>query len=112
MKKPIVSFVDFQKLDLRVGEVKKAYPIENSHNLIGMKVDLGADYGEVEIMAGLAKYFKPEHLQGKKFIFVANLQPKKMLNRYSNGMILVADNSLNPQLITVDNSLKNGTVIR
>lgn len=112
MKKPIVSFLDFQKLDLRVGEVKEVYFIKNSRNLIGMKVDLGQDYGEVEIMAGLAQYFKPEDLQGKKFIFVANLEPKKMLDSYSNGMILVADDSLNPKLIPVDTSVKNGTVIR
>ncbi len=112
MKKSIVSFLDFQKLDLRIGEVLEAKNIEQSRNLIAMKVDLGDDYGVVEILAGLAEYIKPEELQGKKFIFVANLEPKKMLGRYSNGMILVADEEGKPHLIPVDKKIKNGIIVR
>ncbi len=112
MKKPMVSFLDFQKLDLRVGEVLEAQNVEESKNLIAMKVDLGEDYGVVEIMAGLAQFINPEELRGKKFIFVANLEPKKMLGRNSNGMILVADEDGKPYLIPVDKKIKNGIIVR
>lgn len=111
MKKDIVSFLDFQKLDLRVGEVKEAIFVEGSRNLIAMKVDLGEDYGKVEIMAGIGGVYKPDEILGKKFIFVANLEPKKMLDRYSNGMILAADVDGKAIIIPVSN-IKNGSIVR
>ena len=112
MRKPIVSFLDFQKLDLLVGEVKKAAVVEGSRNLIAMGVDLGAEYGKVEIMAGIGGYYKPINLAGKKFIFVANLEPKKMLGRFSNGMILAANIEGKPVIIPIPKKIPNGTTIR
>jgi len=112
MKNPTVSFLDFQKLDLRIGEVKEANFVEDSRNLIAMKVDLGDDYGMVEILAGIGEYYKAEELVGEKYIFVANLEPKKMLGRYSNGMILVAEDEGRPILIEINKRIKNGLVVR
>jgi methionine--tRNA ligase beta chain len=112
MKKPIVSFLDFQKLDLRIGEVKEASFVEGSRNLIAIKVNLGDDYGIVEILAGIGEYYKAEELVGKKYIFVVNLEPKKMMGRYSNGMILVADDESKPILVEIDKRIKNGLVVR
>jgi len=112
MKKPIVSFLDFQKLDLRVGEVKEANFVEGSRNLITMRVDLGEDYGAVEILAGIGEYYKAEELVGRKYIFVANLEQKKMLGRYSNGMILVAEGEGKPILIEIDKRIKSGLAVR
>jgi len=77
-----------------------------------MKVDLGDDYGLVEISAGLAKYYTPRDLIGNKYIFLANLEPKKLMGRDSNGMILVADDPEKFQLFPLDKNLENGTVIR
>jgi methionine--tRNA ligase beta chain len=112
MKKPIVTFLDFQKLDLRIGKVKEASFVEGSRNLITMKVDLGDDYGTTEILAGIGEYYKVEELLGKKYIFVANLDPKKMMDKYSNGMILVAEDESKPILIEIDKRIKNGLIIR
>lgn len=112
MKKPVVSFSDFQKMDLRIGEVKEAEFIEGSRNLIGMKVDLGTEYGEVEILAGIGECYQPKDLKNKKFIFVVNLEPKKMLGKYSNGMILAADIDSRPVIIPVDITFSNGTIVR
>jgi len=112
MKKPVVSFLDFQKLDLKVGEVKEAIFVEGSRNLISMKVDLGEDYGIVEILAGIGDIYKAEEILGKKFIFVANLEPKKMMDKYSNGMILAADIEGKAMIIPVNSDLKNGSIIR
>ena len=112
MKKDNIVFQDFIKLDLRVGEVKEASLLEGSKKLIIMKIDLGEDYGIVEILSGLAKFYQPESLIGNKYIVLANLEPKKMMGRDSNGMILVADDPEKFTLIPLDKNLKNGTVIR
>lgn len=119
MKKDIISFPDFAKLDFRVGEVLEASLLEGSKKLIILKVDLGEDYGTVEILSGLAPIYIPSDLQGNKYIVLANLEPKQMMGRNSNGMILVADlpagrqvTSDKLELIPLDKKLKNGTVIR
>jgi len=111
-KKPTVSFADFQKMDLRIGHVLKAQFLQGSRHLIEMEVDLGEDYGIVTILAGLGDFYQAEALQGKKFIFVANLEPKKMLGKLSNGMILAADDQGKPILLPVDDNLKPGTIVR
>ena len=111
MKKPTVSFEDFQKLDLRVGEVKEASFIEGSRNLITMQIDLGTEYGVVEIMAGIGSFYQPENVIGKKFVFVANLEPKKMMGRQSNGMTLMVDLEGKPIIIPLESDLPNGAVI-
>jgi len=112
MKKTIITFADFEKLDLRVGEIKEATILEGSKNIIKMMVDLGEDYGIVEILSGLAKYYTPDDLVGNKYIFLANLEPKKIMGKDSNGMILVADDPEKFALFPLDKNLKNGTVIR
>ena len=112
MKKDIIAFPDFEKLDLRVGEVKEASLVEGSKSLIKMLVNLGDDYGTVEILAGLAKLYQPEDLIGNKYVFLANLEPKKIMGRDSNGMIIVADDPEKFTLFHLDKNLKNGTVIR
>ncbi|MFA6080862.1 MAG: methionine--tRNA ligase [Patescibacteria group bacterium] len=112
MRKDIVVFSDFNKLDFRIGEVKEASLLEGSKKLIVMKVDLGEDYGTVELLSGLAEIYKPEDLIGNKYIVLANLEPKQMMGRTSSGMILVADDPEKFALIPLDKKLKNGTVIR
>ena len=112
MKKDIVSYPDFEKLDFRIGEVKKATAMEGSNKLLKLLVDLGEDYGEVQILSGLAKFYTPEDLIGNKYIFLANLEPKQIMGLDSNGMMMVADDPEKFQLLPLDKSLKNGTVIR
>ncbi len=112
MKKPNLSYLDFGKLDLRVGEVKDASSVEKSKHLIKLTVDLGEDYGTVEILSGLAPTYSSEDLIGNKYIVLANLEPKQMMGLSSNGMILVADDPEKFQLLPLDKKLKNGTVIR
>ena len=112
MIKDKVAFTDFDKLDFRVGEVKEASLLEGSKKLIVMKIDLGEDYGTVEILSGLAELYKPEDLIGNKYIVLANLEPKKLIGRESNGMIMVVDDPEKFALIPLDKKLKNGIVIR
>ncbi len=112
MKKLSINFNDFDKLDIRVGEVIEATIPEGSKNMIEMKVDLGKDYGVVTILSGIAKYYQPEDLKGNKYPFIANLEPKKFIGKESQGMLLVADSPERFFLIPLDKSLKNGIVIR
>lgn len=110
--KDVVSFFDFQKLDLRVGKVVKAEAVEGSANLIRMEVDLGREYGVRKILAGIAKCYQPRQLTGKKFISVANLAPKQMMKEISSGMILCADNDGEAKIIPVDKKIPEGAVVR
>ena len=112
MKKDIITFADFDKLDLIVGEVMEASLIEKSKHLIKLVVNLGEDYGTVTILSGLAPAYLPENMVGNKYIFLANLEPKKLMGQDSNGMVLVADDPEKFELIPLDKKLKNGTVIR
>ena len=113
MVKDEVTFPDFQKLDLRIGKIVKAESVEGSANLIRMQVDLGQEYGKKKIIGGLAKWYSPTDLKGKRFIIVANLAPKQMMKEQSYGMILCADlDGKAPYLIQVDKKIPVGTVVR
>ena len=98
MKKPIITFEDLLKLDIRVGKVMQASLVDGSSKLIELTVDLGEDYGQVTIFTGMQKWYTPENFEGKTFIFVANLEPKKMMGRESQGMILAGDENGKPLL--------------
>jgi len=71
------------------------------------------DDGERQLVAGIAEHYNPEDLIGKKVVVVANLQPAKLMGKESNGMILAVENeSGGLQVLTVDNSVKNGTRVK
>lgn len=111
MKKTNCNYADFLKLDLRIGEIKNAARLEGSEKLLVLTVDFGEDYGTVEILSGIAKEYKPEQLTGNKYLFIANLEPRKMMGRYSNGMVFATDTPDKYQLIKVPKKLKNGTAL-
>jgi len=111
MKKQFIPFTDFMKLDIRVGEVKTAVQAEGSNKLILLTVDLGEDYGVVEIFTGMAKFHTLDEFIGKKFLFIANLEPRPMMGKTSNGMIISADVDEKPVLLPADQSIPNGASI-
>ncbi len=112
MKKPLIEFSDFLKLDARAGEIKTADLVENSSKLLELTLDLGEEYGEVTILSGIAKYFSPETLIGKKVPVIANLVPKPMAGKISNGFILMVDLPGHiPLLIELPPSTPNGSIL-
>ncbi|MFA5136325.1 MAG: methionine--tRNA ligase [Patescibacteria group bacterium] len=112
MKKPNCSFQDFLKLDIRVGEIKQVGRVENSSKLLLIVIDLGKDYGYVEILSGIAKYIEPKTLLGKKVPVVANLEPKPMAGKLSHGFILMGDLPGHiPRLIFIPEDIEPGTVL-
>lgn len=110
--KDVISFPDFDKLDLRVGRVVSAERVEGSDNLIRLLVDLGKEYGERKIFTGIAKWYKQSQLKGKKFVFLVNLAPKQMMKEMSEGMILCADFDQKAVIIPVDKKIPEGGVVR
>ena len=90
-----ISIDDFLKVELRVGEIKVAERIPNADKLLRFEIDLGEEKYR-QILAGLAEYYEPENLIGRKVVVVANLKPRKMRGLESQGMICAAsleDNS-------------------
>lgn len=99
------------KLDLRVGEVLKAEKVKKADKLLKLQLDLGSE--KRQIVSGIAKYYEPEQLVGKKVICVTNLKPVKLRGEMSEGMILSGeDEKGNLSLATVDSSLPNGSVVK
>jgi len=107
----LISYDDFMKTKLKVAEILSAEKIAKSKKL--MKLNVMLDDGERQVVAGIAEYYNPEDLIGKKVIVVANLQPAKLMGEESQGMILAVDKEQGGlQVIQVDNSVKNGTRVK
>jgi len=79
---------DFVKVDLRVAQILVAERVPKADKLLRLEVDLG--YEKRQILAGIAQYYEPEKLIGRKIVIVANLAPRKMRGLESNGMLLAA----------------------
>jgi len=84
-----IAIEDFLKIELRVGEIKVAERIPKSDKLLRFEIDLGEEKPR-QILAGLAEYYEPEKLIGRKVVVVANLRPRKMRGLESQGMICAA----------------------
>jgi methionyl-tRNA synthetase len=86
--KPECTIDDFAKIDLRIAKVIKAEPVEGADKLLRLELDVGGV--EKTVFAGIAKAYKPEELNGKIVVCLANLKPRKMRFGLSEGMILAA----------------------
>jgi methionyl-tRNA synthetase len=83
-----ISIDEFIKVDLRVAQILVAERVPKADKLLRLEVDLG--YEKRQILAGIAQYYEPEKLIGRKIVIVANLAPRKMRGLESNGMLLAA----------------------
>ncbi|MGA8041199.1 MAG: methionine--tRNA ligase [Terracidiphilus sp.] len=84
----LITIDDFAKVELRVAQILVAEHIPKADKLLRLEVDLG--YEKRQILAGIAQYYEPEKLIGRKIVIVANLAPRKMRGLESNGMLLAA----------------------
>ncbi|HEX2489354.1 MAG TPA: methionine--tRNA ligase subunit beta, partial [Blastocatellia bacterium] len=84
-----ITIDDFSKVELRVGQILTAERIPKADKLLRFTIDLG-EAEPRQILAGIAQYYEPEKLVGRKVIVVANLAPRKMRGLESQGMILAA----------------------
>ncbi|EMC52997.1 methionine--tRNA ligase [Streptococcus mutans] len=111
-EKKAIKFDDFDKLEIRVAEVKEVSKVKGSDKLLKFRLDAG-DGEDRQILSGIAKYYPNElDLVGKKLQIVANLKPRKMMGLVSQGMILSAEHADGKlTVLTVDSSVPNGSQI-
>jgi methionyl-tRNA synthetase len=88
--KEAIDYDTFTKLDIRVGKILEAEKVPKTQKLLQLKVDTGVDVRTV--VSGIAEYYKPEDIIGKRACFLINLEPRKIRGIESNGMILMAEN--------------------
>jgi len=105
-----IAFDDFQKMDLRVAEIKTCEDVEGADRLYKITIDVGE---ERTIVAGIKLYYTKEELIGKKIAIVANLEPRKLRGIISHGMLLAASNEDKSSvvLLTLDKDMVNGARI-
>ncbi|TVR00604.1 MAG: methionine--tRNA ligase [Desulfovibrionales bacterium] len=85
----LLEFADFQRLDLRIGSVISAEPVQKADKLLHLHVDMG-EAEPRSIVAGIAEHWTPEDLVGRQVVVVANLKPRKLRGTLSQGMVLAA----------------------
>jgi methionyl-tRNA synthetase len=107
-----INFSDWEKLDLRVGEIIKVEEIKDADKLYKLRVDIGEEIRVV--CAGIKEYYSRDELKGKKIIFLANLAPRKLKGIESQGMILAAVNKNESEvvLISPESDIEIGAKIR
>ena len=107
-KAPEITFDDFLKVQLRVGEIIACEAVPKSTKLLKETVKFGDEVRT--IVSGIAKHYKPEEMVGKKVVFVTNLAPRKVCGIMSEGMILGAeDENGNFSLVVPENDVASGT---
>jgi methionyl-tRNA synthetase len=105
-----IAIDDFMKIDLRVAEVIQAEPVKKADKLLKLQLDLG--YEKRQVVSGIAQYYKPEDLVGRKVICITNLKPVKLRGELSQGMILAGSKDGSLSLATVDQTLPNGSKVK
>ncbi|MBY0093410.1 methionine--tRNA ligase [Priestia aryabhattai] len=105
-----ITIDDFMKVELRVAQVTQVEPVKKADKLLKLQLDLG--YEKRQVVSGIAKFYKPEELVGRKVICVTNLKPVKLRGELSQGMILAGEDENGLSLASVDQNLANGTKIK
>jgi len=106
-----VSIEEFKKMDLRLAEVLSAEKVSGADKLLKLTLSLGEE--KREVVAGIAQYYQPEELVGKKVAMIANLQPAKIRGIESQGMILAAVDQENKlTLLVPEKDVSTGAKIR
>ncbi len=106
-----VSFEEFQNLDIRIGKVTAVEEMPNSKNLYKLEVDFNTE--KRQAIAGLKKYYSPQVLLDKKFVFILNLERRKIMGMESECMILAADDGEgNIVLLQPEKDIIEGSRIR
>lgn len=103
-----VSYEEFQKLDLRVGQIIQIEPVPKSKKLYKLQVDVG--YETKQIVAGIREHYTPEELLGKKVVVVANLKPALLMGIESHGMLLAGKDDKLLELVSINEIVPGGTV--
>jgi methionyl-tRNA synthetase len=107
---PTIDLATFRQADLRVAQIVAAEPVPGANRLLRLEVDLGSE--RRQLVAGIAAFYGPEELVGRKIVVVANLEPARIRGVESQGMLLAAggrEAGAALGLLTVDEHIPNGT---
>lgn len=105
-----IGIEDFAKVELRVAQVVACEPVKKADKLLKLQLDLG--YEQRQVVSGIAKFYTPEDMVGRKVICVTNLKPVKLRGEWSQGMILAASQGDQLTLATVPDSMPNGALVK
>ena len=109
-KMEYVTFDEFKRMDLRVGEVLKAEKVEGTEKLVKLEVDIGTE--KRTMVAGVADVYSPEELVGKKLIVIVNLKPAVIRGIESQGMLLAAEVEGKATIPFFDRDVLTGAKVR
>ncbi|MGG1942457.1 methionine--tRNA ligase [Paenibacillus polymyxa] len=105
-----IGIEDFAKVELRVAQVVACEPVKKADKLLKLQLDLG--YEQRQVVSGIAKFYTPEDIIGRKVICVTNLKPVKLRGELSQGMILAASHGDQLTLATVPDGMPNGAIVK
>ncbi len=108
-KQSTIPFEDFQKLDIRIGTIISAEKIPKTKNLLKLKVNLGSEIGQRQLVAGLATFREVEELIGQRLTVIVNLEPATIRGVRSEGMLLAAVDGEDLSLLIPDQEVSDGT---
>lgn len=106
----MITYEEFQRLDIRIGTVKGADRVEGTDRLIRLLVDIGTE--QRVVVAGMAHTYSPEEFIGRQVPILVNLQPRKLKGIESQGMILAVDVEGRPYLLQPDREVPPGSKVR
>ncbi|MBK5284464.1 MAG: methionine--tRNA ligase [Bacteroidia bacterium] len=109
--KPEITYDDFSKMDIRAGTILEAEKVAGADKLLKLKIDTGID--QRIVVSGIALSYKPEDIIGRQVSILVNLQPRKIKGIFSQGMILMAENSKGElSFVAPEKNSENGNVIK
>ena len=106
----MISFDDFKKLEIRIGRILSAEKVKETDKLLKLEIDLGTE--KRQLVAGIAEFYEPSHLIGRELPVLVNLEPRKIREIESKGMILAIDVNGRPVLLNPDREVPPGSIVR
>ncbi|MBL7574218.1 methionine--tRNA ligase [Staphylococcus saccharolyticus] len=110
VSKEQIDIKDFDKVEIKAATITDAENVKKSDKLLKIQVELGNE--QRQIVSGIAKFYKPEDITGKKVAVVTNLKPAKLMGQKSEGMILSAEKDGVLTLVSLPSAIPNGAIIK
>ncbi len=104
-----ITIDDFKKVQMKVGTILAAEKVEWSDKLLKIEVDLGDE--KRTVLSGISKFYTTEEVVGMQVIVVTNLQPRKIRDLESQGMILASEEGENVVLLSTHKKVTNGSIV-
>lgn len=111
--KNYISYDDFSKLDLRIGTIIGGEAVPKSTKLLDLEISIGDNEEDKKhIIAGIGEGYSPTDLIGQQVLVIINLEPRSLMGRTSEGMILAASGDSGPIVLNPEKTVPNGTIVK